>query len=261
MASVEGLRRTGEYIKNVASRSVGIWYYSGFGKENKIRKEIGQSTSTGPLERVLVTLDKTLFPATDLSVREDKPSDANIPDIRSKFIKGAKLLGAIGIDLSTLVTPIAVSIATKDSLPLLGITGKLLCNAVVQVSSDIVDARAFRKKDSPKANSGTYALLEEIHNESYDPELKSGVVRDSQGKVVAVVSKEEVCARTGGSCMELILPKREGEERWLEGAHVTEKDVIVNISSEKTSTAPPPKIEDLMEDLKKYFSQKDSPSV
>jgi hypothetical protein len=85
--------------------------------------------------------------------------------------------------------------------------------------------------------------------------LKAAVVRDSQGSAVATVLKEAVCARTGGSCMELILPKGESKERWLEGAHVTKKDVIVNIFSEETPKSPP-KIEELIKDLKKYFSQK-----
>lgn len=85
-------------------------------------------------------------------------------------------------------------------------------------------------------------------------------MKDSQGKAAAIVLKEEVCERTGGSCMQLILPRTEGQRRWLETAHVTEKDIVVNVGSEKTPKAPP-KIEDLMEDLKKYFSQKDSPRV
>ncbi len=250
MSVVERLRKTGQYVGEVASKSVGIGWYQQLDRADKLKKEMDHPNASAQIEKMMVTFLLTLTPATmnfSVSKEEDESSD---PKIRSKFITGVKFLSTLSVDLSPLVTPMVVSSAFHSPLPLLGLLGKPLCNAVVQVTSDIVDARAFRKKDSPKANSGTYGLLEKAHSEFYDPKLKAAVVRDSQGKVTATVLKEAVCARTGGSCMELVLSKREGEERWLEGTHVTEKDVIVNISSEKTPEATPPKIEDLMRYLK-----------
>jgi len=254
MSVVERLRRTGQYVGEVASKSVGVGWYKQFDQAVKLRKEIGHPNATAQIEKVMVTSVLTLFPATmkfSVPKEEDEFSDSKI---RSKLKTGVKFISGLSVDLAPLATPIAVAETTHSPLPLLGLLGKPLCNAVVQVTSDIVDARAFRKKDSPKANSGTYALLEKAHNEFYDPKLKAGVIKDSQGRVVGTVLKEAVCARTGGSCMELFLPKGEGEERWLEGAHVTEKDIIVNTFSEKTPKTPP-KIEDLMEDLKKSLNQ------
>lgn len=257
MVSVEGLRRTGKYIRTIASRSVGIDQYQQYRQHAKAWKEIDHpDKDIVHIPGLMGTFGTTLAPATiNLLAGGDEPSDSKI---RSKFVAGVKSLSSFSIDLAPLFTPIAVEAATQNPLYFLGLLGKPLVNGVVWVASDMADARAFRKKDSPKANVGTYSLLEKIYDQSYDPKFKSGVVRNSEGKVAAIVRKEEVCARTGGSCMELILPKTEGEGRWIEFAHVTEKDVVVNTGSEKTPKAPP-KIEELMEDLKKALNQTESP--
>jgi len=255
MSVVERLRRTGQYVGGVASKSVGVGWYQQFDQVDKLQKKIGHPDASLQIQKVIIPFALTSFPATMKLLASNEEDEFSNSKIRSKFITEVKFLGTLGVDVVPLARPIAVLSASHSPLPLLGLLGKPLCNAVVQVTSDIVDARAFKKKDSPKANSGTYALLEKAHNEFYDPKLRAAVVRDSQGKAVAAVLREAVCARTGGSCMELMLAKGEGEKTWLGVAHVTEKDVIVDIFSEETPKSPP-KIEELMEGLKKYFSQK-----
>lgn len=257
MASVEGLRRTGEYIKNVVGRSVGSDQFEIYGQQAKILKAIDRpDRSPTELDLTVIIINRIMFPAASRNVLAEAPDGK----IRSIATQGVKYVVASGIDLLPLAVPLVVEVATQNPLYFLGLLGKPLYNTVVQATADLIDARAFRKKDSPKADSGTYDLLENIYAESYDPNLKAGIMKDSQGKAAAIVLKEEVCERTGGSCMQLILSRTEGQRRWLETAHVTEKDIVVNVGSEKTPKALP-KIGELMEDLKKYFSQKESPSV
>lgn len=169
-------------------------------------------------------------------------------------MKGAKFLGALGIDLSTLTIPIAALTATQYSLPLLGIMGKPLGNAVVHVASDAMNARAFKRKDLPKAIPGTYGLLKKAYDESYDPSLKAGVVKDLEGRTKAVVLKEKICAESGGSCMVLYVPIIDGEKRSIGHAHVTEKDVVVRIGAYSRYENDPnirPSIEELIVNLQK----------
>ena len=254
MSVVERLRRTGQYVGEVASKSVGVGVYQEIRQVNKILVQIGQP-NIHQIAQVVGTLGNVLLPATMYLTLSEEDSSSKSKTIKSRLITGAKLLGRLGIDLSTLVIPIAALTTTENSLPLLGYIGKPVCNAVVYAALDAMNASAFKRKDLPRGPEGTYDLLQGAYKENYDPHLKIGVIKDSQGRVVGTVLKEAVCARTGGSCMELFLPKGEGEERWLKVAHVTEKDVVVNIFSEKTPKSPP-KVEELMEDLKKYFSQK-----
>jgi hypothetical protein len=253
MSAVERLRRTGQYVGEVASRSVGIGIYRAYKQVDNIKEQLGRSKSL-QIEEVMVTVFYTLTPVTILALsKEDKSSESKT--IQSKFIAGAKFLGAVGVDLSAFATPIAVEAVTHNPLYFLGLLGKPFVNAMVHVTSDVMEARAFKRKDLPRGPEGTYDLLQEAYKKNYDPHLRIGVIKDPQGAVKAVVRKEEICAESGGSCMVLYVPIIDGEKRSMGYAHVTEKDVVVSIGAStgyyEDDPNNPPSIEELIGNLKK----------
>jgi len=253
MSVVERLRRTGRYIGEVASKSVGVGLHQGFRQENKIREQIGQP-SIPQIEEVMVTVFYTLTPASILALSEED-NTLESKTIQSKFIAGAKFLGAVGVDLSALATPIAVEAVTHNPLYSLGLLGKPLVNAMVHVTSDVMEARAFKRKDLPKATPGTYELLQKAYDESYDPRLKISVIKGPQGGTKAVIRKEEICAESGGSCMVLYVPIIDGEKRSMGYAHVTEKDVVADIGASTGGQSDKiirPNIEELIRNLKTH---------
>lgn len=254
MASVEGLRRTGNYIKDVVGLSVGIGVYRAFKQQDNINEQLGQPKFP-QIEKVMVTVSYALMPATILALsKEDNSSEPK--KIHSKFKTGAKVLGALGIDLSTLAIPIAVSIAAKDPLPLVGIIGKPLGNAVVYLASDAMNARAFKRKDLPRGPEGTYDLLQQAYDESYNQKLNVAVIKDIEGRTKAVIRKEKICAESGGSCMVLYVPRIDDEKRSIGHtySHVTEKDVVADIGAfigGQSDQDIRPSIEELIVNLQK----------
>ena len=256
MPVVERLRRTGQYVSETASKSVGVGAYQEIRQVNKIMEQIGQP-NIHQMAEVTGTLVSVLLPATLYLKLSEGDNSSKSKTIQSKFMTAAKLLGKLGIDLSTLVIPIVASKVTQDSLPLLGIIGKPLCNAVVWVASDAKDAWAFKRKDLPRGPKGTYDLLQEAYDENYDPRLRISVIKDPQGGVRAAVRKEEICAESGGSCMVLYVPIIDGKKRSIgyADAHVTEKDVVVSIGAStgyyEDDPNNQPSIEELIGNLKK----------
>lgn len=253
MVSVEGLRRTGKYIKNVASRSVGIEQYKQYGQQANAFKKIDHlDKNIADLQTQVATVCLTLAPATfSLLLKEYKSEDTKI---WPKFVAGVKLLSGLGIDLSPLVTLLAVEAATSNALYFLGLLGKPLLNAMVHMTSDAIEARAFKRKDLPRATPGTYNLLQEAYDESYDPHLKIGVIKDTQGGVKAVIRREGVCTESGGSCMVLYTPLIEGGKKRIGYAHVTEKDVVANIGASTGGQSDhdiQPNMEELIVNLQK----------
>ena len=262
MASVEGLRRTGQYIQDVASRSLVFGFIEGYGQGNRIREQIGEP-KTLLIEEVFGVVFSALMPGALVSSKLDSSSkpQTKLSELTRVVKSGVKLLSALSIDLAPLVAPIVLATNTQNSLFLLGILGKPLCNAAVWVTSDMADAAEFRKKDLPKATPGTYDFLQKAYDASYDPRLKIGVIKDIQGQVLGAIRKEKVCVESGGSCMVLYVPIIEGEKRHVGHAHVTEKDIVADIGvlmGGQSNQNIPTSIGELMEDVRKSLSHKES---
>lgn len=83
--------------------------------------------------------------------------------------------------------------------------------------------------------NGSYSLLERIHNQTEGNVIYRGkanpqsvkIVRIDVGRLKVVISKEEGCNETEGSCMDLIVerPSRSGNLILRNHAHITEKGV------------------------------------
>lgn len=256
MVSVEGLRRTGNYLKDVVGRSVGVGVFRANKQDENIREQFGEQPKHLRIQEMLVTVLYALGPTMLFLAKLDGSSESQTK--MSELIRGVRGLGLACAEQFPLVVPAVFAVATQDSLFLFGMLGKPLLNAAVNITSDVIESRTFRRKDLPEATPGTYNLLQQAHDSHYDSDLGVGVIRDTQGVVKAAIRKEGVCAESGGSCMVLYVPIINDGKSSIGCAHVTEKDVVVEIASENTPKTPP-RIEDLMEDLKKFLSQTQSP--
>lgn len=106
----------------------------------------------------------------------------------------------------------------------------------------------------PKAPDGTYAFLEQVAQKFHNPLSNMGVIVNPQGQVLALISKEETCRETNGSCMDLFLVYGHGRESWKKVTHVTQRDCVVNIGIHDPKNAPEgtfqPTIEGMLQELK-----------
>lgn len=258
MVSVEGLRRTGEYVKNVARKSVGAGVFWENKQDENIREQLGQQARDLRIEEMLATVIYSLVPTMVFLAKLDSSSE---PQTKQKqFIRQVGGLGLACAEQFPLVVPAVLAVTTQNPLFLFGMLGKPLLNAAVNITSDIIERRAFKRKDLPKAPPGTYDLLRTAYDEFYDPDLKIGVIKDTQGRVQGAIRREKVCAESGGSCMVLYVPIIDSDKRTIGQAHVTEKDVIADINSQETPKTPP-KIEDLIDHVKKSLNHIESPAL
>lgn len=187
MSVVEKLRRAGQYAGDLASRSVGFTVYRGYKEVNNIKEQLGEQ-KTLQIEQAMVTFSYALAPATILLLT--KLDSSSEPQTKlSEFIRGLKSLGLVCAEQFPLAVPISLAINTQNPLFLSGMLGKPLLNAMVHLSSDVIEARAFKQKDLPKATPGTYDLLQKAYYEHYDSHLKVGVIKDVQGEVKAVIRR------------------------------------------------------------------------
>lgn len=106
----------------------------------------------------------------------------------------------------------------------------------------------------PKAPDGTYAFLEQVAQKFHDPLFDMGVLVNPQGQVWAIISKEETCRETSGSCMDLFLVYGRGRGSWKKATHVTQLDRVVNIGVHNPENVPEgtpqPTIEGMLQELK-----------
>lgn len=252
MSVVGKLRRAGQYAGDLASRSVGIAVYRGYKQADNIKEQLGEPKSL-QIEQAMVTFFYALTPATILLLTK-LDSSSELQTKLSEVKRGIKSLGLACAEQVPLVVPIVLATTTQNPLFLSGTLGKPLLNAMVHLSSDVIEARAFKRKDLSKATPGTYDLLQKAYVESYDPHLKVGVVKDLEGRTKAVLRKEEICAESGGSCMVLYTPLIEGGKKRIGHAHITEKDVVADIGAFTGGQSDQdirPNIEELIVNLQK----------
>ena len=254
------IQRKAGYLASIGRQVLGIESYRQIRLAGKLQKASGEEMDfdKSPIVASEAAFTVALLPAAIyVSASADESKGQEVLKTPQKITRGLKLLAAVGYDIS----PLIAALIARHPLPLLA---KPVLNALVHIARDMGEAKKFKetKNHLPKAEEGTYAFLEKVLDESYDKNLDAGIVRDSQGNIIAVVSKEAICVATGGSCMDIVMPKTEGKQKWMDHAHVTEEDLVVaNVSSKRsTEVAPitPPDIRTLVSSVKEVFLGKDN---
>lgn len=234
--------RVKDYGVNLLSRSFGIEYFKIIQEGRKLEDAVGIASAPRFVDNalgaglsVLVFMGsntfRAMFTALDLEVApiQDKPR-----------FKKKLLIPAVVSDIA----PLGLMFVN----PLFGLT-KPLINIAGNLVGDIVDRRLFGGDKLPKASEGVYDLLEKAYRRFYDEASGAGIVRDSEGKVVATITEERVCV-IGGSCLDLRVMSTHGNF-FEEGTHITRGNRIANTFSFITEEVPPEqdpiqKVDDLL---------------